>query len=247
MDLKIFIRTTGERKLDKSIVRELNGNYTLLVDKEHKPIESFINQLRIISDYDAILLEDDVILCKDFLKEATKVIEIFCEEFGFKLLNGKNDGCLFSAAADIIRSSLGEKEADAFLAVAASGSLEKDLDKETVRFEPCSDLAIKKYDEIKNGRLLLMDVYMTDKVLEWTDYEEAEIQEECEHYKSPLENDGRCPYPAKKAARIWEKIRKKQEFRALVGEIGETRTGDKKIDSLIAIVREIVEWEEFGE
>ncbi len=74
MDLKIFIRTTGERKLDKSIDRELNGNYTLLVDKEHKPIESFINQLRIISDYDAILLEDDVILCKDFLKEATKVI-----------------------------------------------------------------------------------------------------------------------------------------------------------------------------
>lgn len=184
---------------------------------------------------------------KKYFEEATKTMNIFCKEFGFDFLNGKNDGCLFSAAADIIRSSLGDKEADAFLAVAASGSLEKDLNKETVQFEPYSDLAIKKYDEAKSGRPLYMDVYVTDKVLEWTDYEEAEIQEECEHYKSPLENGGRCPYPAKEAARIWEKIRKKQEFRALVSEIGETRTGDKKLDALIAIVKEIVEWEEFDE
>ncbi len=74
MDLKVFIRTTGERKLDKSIEEELKGNYTLLIDKEHKPIDSFIEQLKTISDYDAILLEDDVILCKDFLNEVNKVI-----------------------------------------------------------------------------------------------------------------------------------------------------------------------------
>lgn len=74
MDLKVFIRTTGERKLDKSIEEELKGNYTLLIDKEHKPIDSFIEQLKTISNYDAILLEDDVILCKDFLNEVNKVI-----------------------------------------------------------------------------------------------------------------------------------------------------------------------------
>ena len=28
--------------------------YTMLIDKEHKPVKSFIEQLEIISDYDAV-------------------------------------------------------------------------------------------------------------------------------------------------------------------------------------------------
>ena len=73
--IKYFIRTTLERKLDDSVTRELGENYTLLVDTEHKPIESFINQLSIISEYDAVLLEDDVILCKNFKQRIEKVID----------------------------------------------------------------------------------------------------------------------------------------------------------------------------
>ena len=72
--LKFFIRTTGERYLDESIKRELGNNYTLLIDTEHKPVDSFINQLEIISKYDAVLLEDDVILCKNFVEEVEKAI-----------------------------------------------------------------------------------------------------------------------------------------------------------------------------
>ena len=75
MELKFFIRTTKDRTLDESIERELGNNYTLLIDTEHKPVDSFIEQLKIISDYDAILLEDDVILCKDFVNEITKVVK----------------------------------------------------------------------------------------------------------------------------------------------------------------------------
>jgi len=74
LNLKIFIRTTGERELDESINRELGENYTLLVDTEHKPVDSFINQLKIISKENALLLEDDVILCKNFLDEISKAI-----------------------------------------------------------------------------------------------------------------------------------------------------------------------------
>jgi len=74
MNIKFFIRTTGERKLHESISRELGNDYTLLIDKEHKPVGSFIKQLKEISEYDSILLEDDVILCKDFKKEVEKVI-----------------------------------------------------------------------------------------------------------------------------------------------------------------------------
>lgn len=74
MELKFFIRTTGERKLDPSIKRELGDQFSLLVDWDHKPVDSFIEQLNKISDYDAILLEDDVILCKDFVNEVKKAI-----------------------------------------------------------------------------------------------------------------------------------------------------------------------------
>lgn len=72
--IKYFIRTTLERELDDSVTRELGEDYTLLVDTEHKPIESFINQLSIISEYDAVLLEDDVILCKNFKQRVEEVI-----------------------------------------------------------------------------------------------------------------------------------------------------------------------------
>lgn len=72
--IKYFIRTTLERNLDESISRELGENYTFLVDTEYKPIESFVEQLSIISEYDSILLEDDVILCKDFKQRIEKVI-----------------------------------------------------------------------------------------------------------------------------------------------------------------------------
>lgn len=75
MNLKFFIRTTGERELDPSIKKELGENYTLLIDKDHKPVDSFIEQLKLISDYDAILLEDDIILCKNFVIEAQKIIK----------------------------------------------------------------------------------------------------------------------------------------------------------------------------
>ena len=69
--IKFFVRTTGERILDESFSQI---EYELLIDKEHKPIDSFISQLKQISNYDAVLLEDDVILCKNFKEEIEKVI-----------------------------------------------------------------------------------------------------------------------------------------------------------------------------
>ena len=70
--IKYYVRTTGERKLDTSYEQI---DYTLLVDREHKPIESFIHQLECISDCDSVLLEDDLILCKDFKNKIEQVIK----------------------------------------------------------------------------------------------------------------------------------------------------------------------------
>lgn len=78
--IKYFIRTTKERKLDESISRELGEDYTLLIDTEHKPVESFIKQLKTISNYDSVLLEDDVILCKDFKSRIEGVIKQYPKE-----------------------------------------------------------------------------------------------------------------------------------------------------------------------
>ena len=70
--IKYFIRTTGERKLDSSYSQI---EYELLVDTKHQPVESFIEQLEQISEYDAVLLEDDLILCKNFKNKIEEVIK----------------------------------------------------------------------------------------------------------------------------------------------------------------------------
>lgn len=71
MNIRFFVRTTGERDLS-----EFNklSNVEFLYDREHKPVESFIKQLNIISEYNSVLLEDDVILCEDFEKKIIKAI-----------------------------------------------------------------------------------------------------------------------------------------------------------------------------
>lgn len=67
--MKYYVRTTGDRVFDYDL------DYETLVDTERKPIKSFIEQLRYISDNDAVLLEDDLILCKDFQNRIEEVIK----------------------------------------------------------------------------------------------------------------------------------------------------------------------------
>jgi hypothetical protein len=66
--IKYFVRTTCERTFNYDL------NYELLVDKEKKPVDSFIEQLKYISQYDSVLLEDDLILCEDFQNKIEAVI-----------------------------------------------------------------------------------------------------------------------------------------------------------------------------
>lgn len=70
--MKYFVRTTNERQLDASYNQI---EYEALVDLNHQPVESFINQLEEISEYDSVLLEDDLVLCKDFKAKVESVIE----------------------------------------------------------------------------------------------------------------------------------------------------------------------------
>ena len=86
--MKYYVRTTLERTLDSSYNQI---EYTLLIDKEHKPVESFFNQLEIISDDNAVLLEDDLVLCNNFKevieemisKHPNDIINFFQEPYDF--------------------------------------------------------------------------------------------------------------------------------------------------------------------
>lgn len=68
--MKYYIRTTGERDLSQYAFL----NATPLFDYEHKPVKSFIEQMRNISDDDSLFMEDDIIFCKDFEKRLKEAI-----------------------------------------------------------------------------------------------------------------------------------------------------------------------------
>ena len=94
--IKFFVRTTGDRTLDNSIKRELGEDFTLLVDTKHKNIESFIEQLKVMNNYDSVLLEDDVVLCRDFKKHIEEVIASYPD----KIIN------FFSAPTEYLKSGI---------------------------------------------------------------------------------------------------------------------------------------------
>ena len=68
MEIKYFVRTIGNREINIPI------DYELIIDKEHKYTKSYIDALYKINDYNAVLMEDDIVLCKNFKEEIEKVI-----------------------------------------------------------------------------------------------------------------------------------------------------------------------------
>lgn len=69
--MKYYIRTTGERELDSSFSQI---NYELLLDEKHEFHKIFADQLLQIADDDVVLLEDDIVLCRDFESRITQAI-----------------------------------------------------------------------------------------------------------------------------------------------------------------------------
>lgn len=72
MNIKYFVRTTGHRRLDSSYNQI---NFSLLTYTDRRPIDDFIKSLYEIAEYDAVLLEDDLILCDNFEEELKAVLE----------------------------------------------------------------------------------------------------------------------------------------------------------------------------
>lgn len=72
MLINYYIRTTLDRKLDISYQQI---PYQLMIDYNHNCGKAFIEQLKQIKNEDAVLLEDDLILCKDFKKRIEEIIE----------------------------------------------------------------------------------------------------------------------------------------------------------------------------
>lgn len=72
--IKYYIRTTNERKLDRSYEQV---KYELLVDTEHNARKSFVEQLEMLAELnqDCVILEDDLELCKDFKNRIESIIK----------------------------------------------------------------------------------------------------------------------------------------------------------------------------
>lgn len=68
VNVKYFVRTMEGRPYDLPIECEK------IIDYEHKYVKSYIDALYYINDYNAVLMEDDIILCKNFKEEIEKVI-----------------------------------------------------------------------------------------------------------------------------------------------------------------------------
>ena len=69
MNIKYYVRTTGDRNFDYSPLK-----YEPLVDTERNPMRHFFKCLELIQDEDAVLLEDDLELCDNFQEEIERVI-----------------------------------------------------------------------------------------------------------------------------------------------------------------------------
>lgn len=72
--MRYYVRTTGDRVLDKTYSQI---DYELLIDHQRNPIEHFIQSLRQISESDSLLLEDDLVLCKDFTNRVNDAISAY--------------------------------------------------------------------------------------------------------------------------------------------------------------------------
>ena len=69
--MKYYIRTTGERILDESYEQI---PYIKLIDKDHRYIDFFVDELERIGAEDCVIIEDDCVLCKDFKQRIEEVI-----------------------------------------------------------------------------------------------------------------------------------------------------------------------------
>ncbi len=68
--MKYYVRTTGERDLSQYSFLD----YTPLYDFKHESVKSFIEQMRLISNDDALFMEDDIIFCDNFINKVNEVI-----------------------------------------------------------------------------------------------------------------------------------------------------------------------------
>lgn len=71
MEIKYYIRSTGERYLDESYNQI---PYIELIDKDHRYIDFFIEQLEKYGNEDIVIIEDDCVLCKNFKERIENVI-----------------------------------------------------------------------------------------------------------------------------------------------------------------------------
>ena len=89
-NIKYFVRTMEGRNVDLPI------DYEPIIDYEHKYVKSYINALYKINEYDAVLMEDDIVLCKNFKEELEKVVD----EYPDTIIN------FFSAPRKILYNTL---------------------------------------------------------------------------------------------------------------------------------------------
>lgn len=193
--MKYYVRTTLERKLDETYSQI---EYDLLIDKEHKPVESFIKQLKIISEEDSVLLEDDLILCKNFKQKIEEIIKQFPDKIinfftfpakFFKTRESQNflwNQCTYypkgmakqvAEKMEEIKDQVSQKHERLQYDILESEAL-KNLGLTHVQYRPCLVQHLDGRSLIGNSSSGRMTVYFVDYLNELNiTYEEAQKQE----------------------------------------------------------------------
>lgn len=69
MNIKYYVRTTGEREFNYSPLQ-----YKTLIDTNHNSCLHYLDTLQLVKNENAVILEDDLVLCKNFQTEIERVI-----------------------------------------------------------------------------------------------------------------------------------------------------------------------------
>jgi GR25 family glycosyltransferase involved in LPS biosynthesis len=76
MEIEFIVMTTAFGNRDISEMKRAIPNLQLCVDYNHDAMVNFLNSMR-MTDKPAVHLEDDAILCDDFVSKITRAIELY--------------------------------------------------------------------------------------------------------------------------------------------------------------------------
>ena len=146
--MKYYVRTTFDRTIDRSYDQI---DYEIIADKEYRPIDSFIKALYQINNQDAILLEDDLILCDRFKERIEEAIK----EYPNRIINFFNSPGIYKDIEET--NNIGWNQCT-FYPNGIAGQIAKEMERipRIKEYPKCNQYSIIEYEAMQNLGLTLV-------------------------------------------------------------------------------------------